>query len=180
MSSITWAPQPDINGQYASPSNYSNCLLKSSLIDFLTLQDLNQYNTIRNASGKILDLVLSNANINVVESQFPIRNVDILHPPLEFFFTINVSTNFSATKNKCSHNFERADFDSIIAFLNGVDWLQTLGVLNNVNEMISKFYEILQVAIDRFVPRSCKSSKSYPIWFTPALIRLIKQKHKWQ
>lgn len=178
MSSITWTTQPTISGQYASPGNYSSCLLKSSLIDFFALHDLNQYNMNKNSSDKLLDLVLSNVNINVTESQFPIRKVDILHPPLEIFFKIKPPNNFHATKNKCFHNFNRADFDSIIAYLNDIDWLKTLGVLNNVNDMISKFYEILQVAIDKFVPISSKTSKSYPIWFTPALIKLIKQKHK--
>lgn len=177
MSSITWEIQPNI--QYTSPSNHSNCILKSNLIDFFALHDLNQYNNIKNRNGKILDLILSNTTTNVSESQFPIRNVDTLHPPLEIVLKILPPNIPLKTKPKTSHNYKKADYDSIRTYLDNIDWLQTLGTLDNVNSMISKFYEILQVAIDKFVPKSCKKTKSYPIWFTPAVIKLIKQKYKY-
>lgn len=180
MSSFSWSTPT--NNLHASPGNYSNCLLKSSLVDFFTLHDLGQYNAVCNANGKILDLVLCNRSITVTECRFPIRQVDVLHPPLDVVFQFSLSTVQSkpqkANNRENLFNFYKADYESIIAFLDGIDWISLLGSLFDVDKMIEIFYGVLQEAIDKYVPLSCKSARSYPKWFTPRLIKLIKQKLK--
>ncbi|KAH9645185.1 hypothetical protein HF086_005730 [Spodoptera exigua] len=67
---------------HLSPSNYDNSL-GYSLIDFLSLNQLHQFNSTQNTECRILDLVLSNiSNLTVNKPTDLLSKLDSHHPNL--------------------------------------------------------------------------------------------------
>lgn len=140
LPSISWSSPTD----HESHSN-NNSPLNNLLLDFVNFNSLYQCNKIKNIKDNILDLILSNSNlINVCECQTPIRKVDPYHPPLDTSINIEVSEPNKFNTSKNLYNFFKADYKSIIAALDSIDWLTEFKYcLDNFKEMINRFYIIL-------------------------------------
>ncbi|KAL0832334.1 hypothetical protein ABMA28_001768 [Loxostege sticticalis] len=162
------------------PSNYSSTL-GYQLIDFLSLNDLSQFNSVKNKKSRILDLALSNSNdLHVTESQCQMSKLDSHHPALEI--NMNVSTDPLLLKNKtfATHNFKKADYSTVNLKLSQIDWNSELDHMRDVDAMVSKFYDIINKIIVETVPKTNVRNLKYPIWFTRNLIKIIKEKERIQ
>lgn len=174
---INWTPRA--NCSYMMPSNY-NKTLGYSLIDFMSLNNLYQFNNILNADGKMLDLVLTNSESSfVTKPNSSLCKIDPHHPSLLLCIP---QTNSGDTSNLTpstseSLNFHKANYNDIVSELDNCDWTNIFKDCNNdVNLMVSAFYKILEGIIGNFVPKRKVKSHKHPIWFTKEFIKLLKEK----
>ncbi|CAK1604457.1 unnamed protein product [Parnassius mnemosyne] len=162
-------------------NNMTKTSFESTLLDFIALKNLTQYNTtVLNHKGKILDLVLSNLNIllNVTRSNSELSSVDDYHPPLEFTLPSGYSAKLLSRNYNERHNFYKADFEKISNYLSSIPWESDLASCTSVDEMNNKFYSILRSSILKYVPKSKPASKKFPPWYTRDLIHLSREKYK--
>lgn len=181
MSSISWLINPnDDTENCVKPSDYENRELLCKFVDFLTFNNLKQFNKVTNLQYKILDLVLFNGGkLQVCECSHPIRNIDKFHPPLEVTLKskkLSINKNTPSTRR---HNFYKADYKSINDYLKTVAWEDEFSSCSSLNEMVERFYNILHCAILKYVPLTKPRNCTYPIWYSRHLIYLLKQKNKY-
>lgn len=171
---IDWVNKDDSNKLY--PENYNN-MLGYSFIDFLSRNDISQFNCIKNNNNRILDLVLSNlGQISVHKSLSALCIEDGHHPALEISAQIDKSIALPE-KVFATHNFRKANYMEIRDKIRAVDWSTELSG-DDVNLMVARFYEILNKIIDSYVPKTKTRNTKHPVWFTKILISLIKEKEK--
>lgn len=129
----------------------------------------------------MLDLVLSNIPVNDLIATDPLSKIDRYHPPIQFSVPVK-SIHFLPNNGTKRYRFYKADYDAIRNDLLQVEWLTELNCAESkvsINEIVDKFYEILRIAISKHVPfSSFRKTKKYPLWFTPELIRRLKEKYK--
>lgn len=87
------------------------------------------------------------------------------------------SKNTNESKN--SLNFHKADYGKIIKDLNAISWIDEFSGYNDINSMVTKFYKVLRRIISKHVPIKKHNNKTYPVWFSPQLIKLLKTKLKY-
>jgi hypothetical protein len=146
------------------------------LSDFMCLSNLKQYNSCFNASGRILDLVLSNKDCHVSVCPSPLTSEDVHHKAIVVTFTLP-HILYLIPKETFKYIFHAADFESLGKSLASIDWK----VLHSMNteSAVEHFYLILFKLIEAFVPkRKINVEKKYPVWYSRALIRLIRNKLK--
>lgn len=180
MGGIAWQRDGDNDTCGMTPVGYGNCELFCRLVDFLMLNDLGQYNNVKNKNNKVLDLILCNKEsiIHVTECHNPIKDIDRHHPALEIQLKMSVESLKKTVKIE-RKNFYKGDYSAINDYLKSVDWGKELERFDNVNEMVSRFYEILHETITKHIPMSKNRPKSYPVWYSPQLIKLLKKKLKY-
>ena len=142
--------------------------LKSSIVNnYLHFKDLHQHNSILNTEGKLLDLVMSNFNLEVDHEGFPLVNEDILHPALSIIappFVVN-KCNFSSNTKSKQYNFKKANFASLYNRLLLTNW-NFLLTFADVNLACAAFYEYLYSLFDLYVPLfTPKQRQKFPNWF---------------
>lgn len=72
-------------------------------------------------------------------------------------------------------NFHKADYDAIKLQLGKIDWNYLFQRCVDVNDKVKIFYENLSRIIKKCIPLFHKHKfNKYPIWFSPALINLLK------
>lgn len=147
------------------------------LINNLSAIGFTQYNTYKNTSHNLLDLIFSNLSIDITKCDMPMLPEDHHHPPL----IINANDIFieplkinTITKYK----FHQADYSKIIKHLNDIQWDTELN-LNNIDDAVEIFYNHIHNCLKKFVPvKVIKNKQSYPVWYTDALIHIIRDKNK--
>lgn len=161
------------NGVIASYNNKSVKLLQT-----ISLCNLHQESSVFNYSGVMLDLVLSNMNVNVLEVDLndALVPIDFHHPALNIEFLIENEEVINPPKESML-KFWDADYNEINNFLIAVQWNYLLDY-DDVNVALEKFYIKLQEVIDIYVPKKYKNDSKYPAWYTLALIKLLKEKKK--
>lgn len=178
MSGITWLPNNSEHLNSVEPSGYANREILCKFVDFLTLHDLKQFNSVFNSQNKILDLILCNQGVlEISECKNPIRKIDKFHPALNI--KMNIIKDINTTSNFSRPNFYKADYNSIRDYLSTISWVNEFSSCNNVNDMVTKFYDVLHEAIRLHVPMTASRSGSYPVWYSPHLIYLMRQKSKY-
>lgn len=146
-------------------------------LTFLNYTNLSQHNLIQNKDGRILDLVLASANLNevtVTESTHMIAPIDHYHPPLEIILNCGLSS--LREKHHGKFNFRKADYDTICAQIDLIDWSFIRN--NDINQSMATFYEKINTLIGTFVPIKGRKSK-YPFWFDYHTIRALKRKDRY-
>lgn len=163
---------------FNNPEAYnSQCRLMSGLIDFL---DLKQYNSITNILGRLLDLVLTNIECEVSRDYAPMIKEDLYHPALYLNLRLNTNclTAFPNNPSKKTYNFRKANFPDLYNALLNVDW-SYLYNCTDVNAACEEFYAIIYSLFDLYVPLHGNKKRSYPVWYTPDLIKNIKLKNNY-
>lgn len=156
-------------------TNFSS--LEKTLVDFIFMNNLKQYNKIENNQNRILDLVLtSKAECNVVACLDSLSKVDPIHPTIIISISALITNNLKINSDTLILNFRKADYELVNDFLEGQNWNQVLGDCGDVNIMLSEFNEVIKTAIDKFVPSRKQPSYRYPIWFNRELIKTLKDK----
>lgn len=149
-----------------------------ALRDFLAFTNLQQFNGAYNVNNRILDLVMSNITCKVMSCSQPLTQEDAHHKSIEICLNID---NFKTLNSfpTYSYNFHAADFDCLNNELKNINWLKLFETLN-LDECVSKFYEILRNVIAKFVPRKIiRSSESCPVWHTKPLRKVLNEKKKY-
>ncbi|KAL0809918.1 hypothetical protein ABMA28_010775 [Loxostege sticticalis] len=174
--SIVWSRSSSQNNMVPSPVVDRK---SSLLLDTLSLCGLLQYNHIPNQNSRQLDLVLSTPEVTVcVTPAEPLSKIDRHHPALVF----TVGSSDKGYEIRPPHDskrlqFKKCNFDSVKAELRNVDWLNILSD-KDVDLATSNFYDITFKIIHKHTPTVSQRQKRFPFWFTPALIKCLKEKNK--
>lgn len=148
------------------------------LTNFMNLCNLNQYNLVKNSNNRLLDLALSNTNLQISASLHPLSKIDNHHPPLDIHLCLN-HLKFLNLNPLTKLNYYRADFEGIIYTLSSINWKTELVDCNtNVNKSVCRFYRILNAAIIKYIPHYPNKTRKFPTWFSKPLIKAIKEKNK--
>lgn len=154
--------------------DYQNAAL--AFVEDLQYLGLTQYNLTRNSCNNILDLCFSSLPLSVTECQ-PISKLDIFHPP----FTVDIiDLHVKSLKPNATQrfNFYKCDYEQINSFLKRQDWASLLDTAN-VEEAIDIFYNKLNECFVLFVPLTFPKNDSYPVWYSSALIKILREKSKY-
>lgn len=176
LGGIEW--NPSTVGDYLfDPNNYSSND-EILIVDEINLLNLKQYNGIKNWYGRILDLVLSNDTAVVRDcSSEALVPIDRHHGAL----VIEVDYADVAKLNNAPHKkflYNRADYKSINTEIQKIDWIQVFSS-KSLDDCVEYFYSTMDVLRDNYIPVKIITSKSHPKWYSPALIKILKEKSKY-
>lgn len=149
-----------------------------SLMDELTFLGFTQYNYIPNSCNNILDLCFCGLPLSVVCCSDPLSKVDVFHPPLTIEI-LDISLKPLRECHQPKYNFRKCNYDRINEYLYNLDWRDILNT-ETVDEAVDVFYNTISESLALFVPLSARSTNShrYPNWYSPALIKIIREKLK--
>lgn len=155
---------------------------KQLLENFISFTNLNQYNSIVNNRGRLLDLVLSNKdNICVEHEVMALLSEDPYHPSISFVFEFGetLPSNLPANNRAVMYNFKKANYIGLYNSFLSVDWSF---ILDHTDADIAceHFYAELFHIIDMYVPKKHHNSHQYPVWFTKGHINDIKLKYRYR
>lgn len=175
MSSINWCQKGISNINYLEPSNVSG-LNECNFIDELNLVDLHQFNHVVNQQGRLLDLVLSNVDSSVYNIPDSLVPIDPYHNAL--CITVNIyCEKVLKPAPRIKYCYNQADFDSINNDLASLDWQSDL-TDKSLDAAVDFFYRTVENVRDKYVPTKMLRSKVFPAWYSPALIKVLKEKYK--
>lgn len=145
---------------------------KLSFVQFV--EDATRYAFQNSRNGSVLDVVFSN------DSNF-VHNVDVVEP---FGTSDHCIVNFDVVSDVVTEpcdeqffDFNHADWDSIRNFLDSVDFFTLFSNTVNSEDIVAKFYSIINNCIERFVPLRCRKVNSgYVAAHYPARIRKLLRK----
>ena len=157
-----------------SPANQ----LKFQILDDYSLANLGQMNNIPNSYNNILDLcfmsVDSSTSSRLLPAPSPLVKVDRFHPP--FMLSIDSTVlPFSCNSNSYYLDFRNANFQGMNDYLNRIDW-SLLQDEVNANSLAESFTNVLQRAIELFVPKKRREPPRYPPWSNDRLKHLKTSK----
>lgn len=178
LSNIMWTPSC-IDSVSFEPLNFST-YDEHLLVDEINTLGFGQFNGIRNAYGRTLDLVLSNGDVKVADcSDDSLVPIDQHHGALtiEPQFTDFVPLN-SAPYVK--YIFNKGNYDAINAEISEVKWQCILGS-KSLEAAVDYFYTFFLSLRDKYIPcKTVATGRHYPKWFSPALKKCLKEKYKFQ
>lgn len=147
-------------------------------IETFNFCNLEQYNSVINAQGRILDLVFASETISVAPCLDPLVPEDPYHKAL----CINVPFTESASLPLTNHIvflYNRGDYNSIKDDLVAADWTDLL-CRGSLDEAVQCFYRIVYNLRTKHIPQRVKrGDNNYPLWYNRPLIKAIKEKFKY-
>lgn len=144
-------------------SNYSSTL-GFSLVDFMSMNNLIQFNHVKNVNDRILDLVLSKfTGVSVKRSLDILSKLDSHHPASTSYYIS--AALWLLNQQFATHTSKKADYFQVNAMLGEVDWLSELSSMEDVNLIVNRFYNILQTIIESKVPKTKRRNNRCPYWF---------------
>lgn len=148
-----------------------------SIMDEFTFCGLTQYNCIANKWGNTLDLCFSNLPVSISRCSQPLVKEDAAHP--SFCLTLlDLQTTPFNERPQPRYNFYKCNYVKVNEFLTQIDWLNVLNV-SSIDEAVSTFYSKLFECFALLVPiYHPKFNCHYPIWYSVALVKIIKEKYK--
>ncbi|CAG4953497.1 unnamed protein product [Parnassius apollo] len=124
-----------------------------------------------------LDLIFSSFPIKVQKSEFVLVIEDVYHPAL-YMSATDVLVPSRRPSFRTKYQFQRADYRSMNDLLLKQDWA-FITRETSLDRVTDKFYSMINELIEKFVPKiRCGGNYSFPIWYSRALINLIKEKSK--
>ena len=162
--------EPGLNTNFSTPVRH--------LINFMSSLNCFQYNHFKNKNNRILDLCFS--NIIDCTPYFPSHSIvpiDGHHPP--FYVIVNLNKYLSILSNKphTQHNYNKADYALIISELDKVKW-DDLFHNKSASEAVAALYDVIFSVIKNHVPSKVVKKTCFPVWFSPALIHIFKDKKR--
>lgn len=162
--------------QYLLPTSQSNPD-EQLFVDELNINGLHQYNYITNINNRILDLVLCNDSVSLTECLEPLVPIDPHHKPL------SLSINFLQlpTLKPQSHLryfYNKGDYAAINTKIKDVDWAAEFEG-RSLEDAVAYFYDTVENLKITHIPSIVIYPNNYPIWYTPALKKMIKEKAKY-
>lgn len=147
-----------------------------AFVENLSLLGLTQHNYTLNHCDNTLDLCFSNLPLEVSATD-GLTRIDTFHPPLNIDI-LDLHIKSFITNKICRYNFRKCDYELLNKYLSDINWDQLLSGIDGIDNAIDLFYEKLNECISLFVPLISHVNKSYPIWYTRSLIKIIHEKNK--
>lgn len=164
------------HNSYLIPEEYQSTI-SSQFIDYLSFSGLQQFNSFTNANERILDLILSNIHLKVLLPELPLVPEDIHHKALHVDLPFNILSTLVHNKTQ-KYIFAKGNYDEINTHLSNIDWPTKLNN-TNIDIAIETFYNELNIVINQFIPRKFIQVLKYPPWYSPALIKITREKRKY-
>jgi len=166
---------PNLVTHYRTGSSSANIGL---LNDFLSFNNMTQYNSIQNVNNRLLDLIISPTSntVLVTHADSHIVTEDAHHPCLAIELTLNKKQflNLPYSPSTPSLDFSRANLNALYANISTTNW-EAIFPQQDVDSCIDSFYKSLNSIIVKHVPsRRIHSKSKYPCWFSLHTIKLIK------
>lgn len=159
----------------ASLSRFS--ISDSALYDVISFNGLTQINSIKNASARILDLVLVNdtalPNCNIAQAVESLVKPDIAHPALDVVVSLDVPIRFEQPQEIPRFDFRRVDYDMMSEVLSAIDW-QFLQDDQNMDDIVEHFNSEIRRIIEANVPLERPVLK--PPWTNNRLRKLKRRR----
>lgn len=175
QSGISWTMSPDRTHlvPVTNGADGDHC----NILDLMSLNNLGQFNNVPNLyDGSILDLVLSNDEISVARSSDPLILEDKFHPALicrpQF-----IHTNTLTSSRRLKFLYEKGDYSAICNDLDSRDWHSLLSC-GSMDDAASLFNKLLTELRDKHIPQKWVRPAKYPVWYSPALLKILKEKQK--
>ncbi|XP_031627375.1 uncharacterized protein LOC116343467 [Contarinia nasturtii] len=149
----------------------------ADFIEDITANGVYQINSIRNASNGLLDLIFTNDFMNVeVSSTPPLSSIDEkYHPPILLSYEWHMG---NVTQEQIStQNFFKADYIAINRYLEEVNFCQQF-LNKTLDQKVDILHQILNDAIDKYVPIQTKKVKPKCPWQNKQLQSLKNKKNK--
>lgn len=144
------------------------------LLNFINIINGIQYNYTKNSLGRVLDLIISNADPQMIPCNILV-NPDSLHPPFAILTQLDMHFKPMACQPVRRFNFYKANYDGITQDLDNVNWEDLLS--HHSSEMaVDVFYENIYRIIRSYTPLNYVKKSKFPIWFSPSLIKIFKTK----
>lgn len=143
------------------------------------LLDLKQTNFVKNASGKILDLVLTSEPTSVKRAEDVLTGEEAHHPALYIRLAKSTTTQKPECliSNNISYNFRLADLPSLYKLISEASWSSVTNKAD-VNDAVDEFYTILYSAFEKCVPKTSPARQAkYPPWFSAEVRKKIRTKY---
>lgn len=170
---VLWDRSTDTGDLF--PASYSGEHLVE-FFDVMNTCNLTQYNAVCNINNRLLDLVFSNDPVVVRSCDDPLVPEDVHHKSLHV--TTQCLENDKLQDNiKTSYNFKCGDYESINSLLLNVDWCKHIST-GSLNDAVTYFYSQLYDCIEKHVPVCTPKSSRYPLWYSSALKKILKEKFK--
>ena len=135
--------------------------------------NITRYSANSTDSGNIFDLVLTNNEHLVSDVSVHPDSFNSHHLPIPF--AINAKFKRQKNVNREVYCYKKADFDGLRSTLNHIPWDSVI-LLSDLNDSVTKFQDLLLSAIDRHVPGIMLRGRSMPPWITAEIMRLIRKK----
>lgn len=153
------------------------CPVGKYLVNFIASINGLQYNSRRNVLDRTLDLFLTDSTgCLCLSPPVPLTKPDGHHPPFYMLITLECSLPQMARKRILKHRFRVADYEKINTDIRNVHWGRELDSLS-ADSAVTRFYEILYRIIKDRIPLKPSTSSKFPVWFSPALIHIYKNKN---
>lgn len=146
------------------------------LLNFMSLIDGLQYNKCKNVLGRTLDLFISNADCLTTPCS-SLLQPDTHHPVFAIMTHLNMQFTPMQFRAVPRYNYHKADYPEINEQISAIDWDKELSGLP-AEQAVSSFYDILYGIIRLHVPLTRIRSSRFPVWFSPSLIRIFKNKER--
>lgn len=108
--------------------------------------------------------------ISISVNTSPLLFCDIYHPALSICLS-DFNLQY-ACEDEIFLDFKSASYNDFNDFFYSINWI----FLNNIDDCVDAFYQILFTAIDLFVPVRKKKRSNFPKWCNKATRLLITQK----
>ena len=124
--------------------------------------------------GNTLDLVLTNCPEKIIS----ITDGGRIGKSDHCVLNIEVEVNMNKSKNNVTKpNWTKADATGLQAFLGEIDWNSIL-LHKSATDAWDSFKEILDQAMEKFVPRSTVRGANTPKWLTRDIVKLVRKKKR--
>lgn len=176
LSNISWTPG-SVGNLSLEPTNFTTDD-ENLLVDDLNTLGFLQFNSVQNLYGRTLDLILSNDDIRVTDcSADPLVPIDLHHGALTIDLQFADYVPLTGAPY-LKYLFNKGNYDKINTELSQVDWQSAL-MSKPLEAAIDNFYAIFSSLRDKFIPRKRVTKGRFPIWFSPALKKALKEKYKY-
>ncbi|CAK1581667.1 unnamed protein product [Parnassius mnemosyne] len=151
----------------------------SHLVNFMSVMDCIQVNIFKNNMNRLLDLCLTNVhNSKTFSAPITLVPPDVHHPP--YYLLIPIDNNLSKpmpTNPRLRYCYKNANYKQISNDMLEINWCE-LFQNKTAEESVNVFYENIFDLIRKRVPSKRDSNSKFPVWFSPALIHIFKNKNK--
>lgn len=175
---IVWEIGHNIN--YFTPRPQGGTI-DNVFLDEISFNNLKQYNNTLNANNRVLDLVfMDSANtLKVSKAEYSLIELDPHHPALELDITIGGKVKSLKSNRVPLPNYSKCDFDAVNEELSGIVWPEVWSDLRDIDSLVGEFYRTVSPIILKHTPYRKPHSERYPLWYSTALIKCLKEKEKY-
>ena len=75
-------------------------------------------------------------------------------------------------------NFKCTDFERLNNYLHTINWDLSFLDCYNIDSLVDRFYGVLLLGFDLFVPLKLLNTSNHPPWYNPSILKLKNRKRK--